>query len=282
MTDNADIDIDDILDDLDAQFNTEPVKNLPSGATAGRRASSSSLSSRRQARSSDLHKLEQAWISERTCPEILMFQTELIDLMMDRIHGQVEIIETESIMHGYDDDDDDHHHHHHVTTTSLSKKKFHDLNDGKNKFKLLLIETDLERIKFLIRGYVRARIHKIDKYYMHILQHENLITRLSSSERQYIKRYDHMLNKFYQSRILSSLPESLRSLTDKVAGMSMIEQPNLQSVVFVRVVQDVNVLDEPPGVVPPDMEDGLKKGQIYVLPYIHIRKLIEDGRAVFL
>lgn len=39
--------------------------------------------------SRDIHDLTQAWIAERTAPEILPFQTLIIERLMDRIRQQV-------------------------------------------------------------------------------------------------------------------------------------------------------------------------------------------------
>ena len=31
-------------------------------------------------------------------------------------------------------------------------------------FKLMLVQTEMERVKYLIRSYVRTRLHKVNKY----------------------------------------------------------------------------------------------------------------------
>lgn len=82
----------------------------------------------------NLQKLTEIWQAERIAPEILQFETELLDQVMERLRSQIEFIE----MH----------------TADLA-------TDKHMKLKLLLVETELERVKFLIRGYLRARIHKV-------------------------------------------------------------------------------------------------------------------------
>lgn len=56
------------------------------------------------------------------------------------------------------------------------------------KLKLLIVESELERVKFLIRGYLRMRLAKIDKYTLYIQQDEGLLKRLSTEEVQYMQR----------------------------------------------------------------------------------------------
>lgn len=56
------------------------------------------------------------------------------------------------------------------------------------KVKLLIVESELERIKFLVRGYLRSRLTKIDKYTLHIKQNEDQLNKLSEKEIQYMER----------------------------------------------------------------------------------------------
>jgi GINS complex subunit 4 len=74
-------------------------------------------------------------------------------------------------------------------------------------FKLMLVMTEMERVKFLIRSYVRTRLHKvrhtltgpwcticgadrqIEKYSLHIVNTPELHSLLSGAELQHAKRY---------------------------------------------------------------------------------------------
>lgn len=82
----------------------------------------------------DLQKLKQAWVSERTAPELLPFVQEIVDRVMGRIRKQIEYIEINS-----------------MNMTAAPDAKL----------KLLIVETDLERVKFVLRGYLRARLLKV-------------------------------------------------------------------------------------------------------------------------
>ncbi|KAK9454230.1 hypothetical protein V1511DRAFT_461114 [Dipodascopsis uninucleata] len=203
----------------------------------------------------DFERLVNVWQTERVCPDILQFQEELIETMMERIREQIEFIEEK-----------------------LTKDQM-----KHNKLQLLIIETDLERVKFLIRSYLRSRIHKasfslltihqIDRYHMYILSKPDVLTKLSSSETRYVQRYASQLKRYYDRRFLSSLPKSLQRLDDTAGGVKMIEAPDTSEVVFFKVLKDSNqsiTLGE-------DDTVTLEQGNIYVLPYNAIKRLVKDG-----
>ncbi|KAI9720575.1 MAG: GINS complex subunit [Candelaria pacifica] len=80
----------------------------------------------------DLQDLTRAWVAERVAPEILPWPEELMERMMDRIRQQIELVETQ--------------------TGNM---------DPKTNFTLIIIQTELERFKFLVRSFLRARISKV-------------------------------------------------------------------------------------------------------------------------
>lgn len=56
------------------------------------------------------------------------------------------------------------------------------------KVKLLIVESELERIKFLIRSYLRSRLTKIDKYTLYLKSDQEQLVKLSEKEVQYMER----------------------------------------------------------------------------------------------
>jgi GINS complex subunit 4 len=82
--------------------------------------------------SADIANLTTAWIAERSAPEILPFQKALLERLTDRIRQQIELVELE--------------------TGNL---------DPQANFRLILIQTELERVKYLVRAYLRIRMHKV-------------------------------------------------------------------------------------------------------------------------
>uniref|UniRef100_A0A8H7N9M9 GINS subunit domain-containing protein n=1 Tax=Bionectria ochroleuca TaxID=29856 RepID=A0A8H7N9M9_BIOOC len=84
----------------------------------------------------DLQSLTRLWVAERSAPELLEWPSGgLFERINDRIKAQIEKIE--------------------ILTGDM---------DPKTNFALIVIQTELERYKFLVRSYLRARIAKIDKH----------------------------------------------------------------------------------------------------------------------
>ncbi|KAK9446612.1 uncharacterized protein V1518DRAFT_423585 [Limtongia smithiae] len=244
MTDPKDIEIDDL------------IANLGRDPTATRRARNPHVADDHTlSKEHDLRHLIAVWTAERTCPDILPYENELMDKILQRIRDQVSTMEIES---------------------SEAPPAGDEGAGQARKLRLLLIESELERIKFLARGYLRARLHKIDKYATYILQSpDEHLSHLCASEIRYTTRRTQQLKEHYDVSFLSTLPSKLRRLDDDAGGLRMVDEPSLDDVVFVRVMQDLH------GVVTisEDEEIELKKGNIYALPYYLIRQHLALDKA---
>ncbi|KAF3911877.1 hypothetical protein AA313_de0209886 [Arthrobotrys entomopaga] len=194
--------------------------------------------------SKDYEDLLKWWINERAAPEILQYQDDLVERIMNRVRRQIETIEDQ--------------------TGNL---------DPRANFQLIIIQTELERVKFLIRSYLRTRIAKIDKHALHILSTPTLRHLLSPSEQTYLKTHQALLNELYLSSFLKNFPENLRRLDDSAGGISMVEEPDLDSAVFLRVVRDVDIEIAWEGgeTVP------MRAGDVYVIRYSAVKEAVKKG-----
>jgi GINS complex subunit 4 len=101
----------------------------------------------------DLQELSRAWVTERSAPEILPWPAGLMNRVLKRIGQQVGFLLQRPCTQG----------------TSLLKglRKIELVEeqtgnvDPKANFRLIIIQTELERFKFLVRSYLRARIAKV-------------------------------------------------------------------------------------------------------------------------
>lgn len=188
--------------------------------------------------------LTQAWVSERTSPELLPYNETLIDTTNSRLRAQIEMVEETEVI------------------------------DAKTNFRMVVIQTELERVKFLLRSYLRTRLSKIDKYALHCLRNPEIMTRLSSLERQYAEKHQGLLERHYQLTFLKDFPDSgnLRKLDDgAAAGLSMIDTPDLKSSVFCKVIRPI---EESIRLGPEKID--LEVGNIALLRYEAIRQYIYD------
>lgn len=223
------------------------LKDLERNVTDGR----SSKANQTQQKQEEYQQFVQAWISERTAPELLPYQQQLIDSILKRLREQIEIIELNSI--------------------ELES------SDADIKLKLLIIENEIERVNFLVRSYLRCRLSKIDKFSIYINNNLDEMEKLSHNELKYMNQHFKILLELYSHSFLDRLPEHLRSLDDTSGGISMISEPNFNKFVFIRVVSD-----KARPVRFGDHEIVLDKDDVHTVQYKFIKIQLEDGDVVLI
>ncbi|KAI0009117.1 GINS complex, Sld5 component [Xylariaceae sp. FL0662B] len=196
----------------------------------------------------DLQALTRAWVAERCSPELLYWPADgLFERINDRIKQQIEKVEE--------------------MTGDM---------DPKTNFALIVIQTELERFKYLVRSYLRARIAKIDKHTLHYLSTPELRARLSPTEQAYATRHQALLHNHYLSSFLSSFPPALQNLNDTAGNISMIDMPDLDTAVFIRLLKDTLVQGRGTDA---DGEMNGKNGDIVILRWSDAKPLVDSGLA---
>ncbi|KAH8727876.1 hypothetical protein GQ44DRAFT_769935 [Phaeosphaeriaceae sp. PMI808] len=192
----------------------------------------------------DLQELTRCWVAERIAPEILPWPSDLMERVLNRIRRQIELVEDQ--------------------TGDM---------DPKTNFKLIIIQTELERFKFLVRSFLRARIKKIDLHPLHIQTlHTASIDEpqplLSPPEYQYLTSHQSLLSSHYSSSFLSQFPASLQRLDDTTGGISMIDKPDEDKAVFVRALRDIGEIF----VEGTDKRFEVKRGDVWVVRWSAVKK----------
>ncbi|OAA73287.1 DNA replication complex GINS protein sld5 [Cordyceps fumosorosea ARSEF 2679] len=196
----------------------------------------------------DLQALTRRWIAERSAPELLAWPSDgLLERVNDQIKAQIERIEN--------------------MTGDM---------DPKTNFSLIVIQTELERYRFLVRSYLRARIAKIDKHTLHYLSTEEMRSRLSSTELAYATRHQALLHNHYLSSFLAAFPEKLQNLNDTAGNVSMIDSPDLDTAVFIRMLRDKDVHGRGTDA---DVTLSASNGDILILRWSNARQLVLDMDA---
>ena len=149
--------------------------------------------------------------------------------------------------------------------------------DPKTNFALIVIQTELERYRYLVRSYLRARIAKIDRHTLHYLSTDALRSRLSEMELAYATRHQALLHNHYLSSFLSSFPPGLQNLNDTAGGVTMIEIPDLESAVFIRLLRD-DVAVSARG-VDADDDARMRESDIVILRWADAKPLVDAGNA---
>lgn len=190
-----------------------------------------------------LKSLEEAWLNEKLSPEILPHKNEQVECMMEQILHMEENL-----------------------------KKL-----DKNDFRVSLHKLELDRIRYLITSYLRARIEKIETFTLKILEDENLKNpsekNLSPGECTYAKEYISNMNTHFKS-LFVGLPDRLQDLQTN----QIMIKPNLESHVFVRANENVQ------GVIVDDGENReeeitLDEKSQHILPYKAISDYVKAGKV---
>lgn len=147
--------------------------------------------------------------------------------------------------------------------------------DPKANFRLIIIQTELERFKFLVRSYVRARIAKIDAYALHHLTDPTTKANLSPNELQYATAHTTLLHQHYRSSFLGQFPSSLQRMDDSQGGVSMVEGPDTEKAVFVRGLRDVGEV----WVEGTDTAFELRRGDVVVVRWGAVKGVVDRGDA---
>ena len=168
--------------------------------------------------------------------------------------------------------------------------------DPKTNFALIVIQTELERYKFLVRSYLRARLAKvqshvylpcspaafltvyrqIDKHTLHYLSSQELRRRLSPTELAYATRHQALLHNHYLSSFLASFPQQLQNLNDTAGGVSMIDSPDLDTAVFIRMLRDRHVHGQGTDA---DNTLSAESGDVLIIRWSSAKPLVDEGDA---
>ncbi|THG97396.1 hypothetical protein EW026_g4591 [Hermanssonia centrifuga] len=113
------------------------------------------------AEETSLQQLIRHWTNERHAPDILPAQEHLLGRLLDHIRKQSDDVQ---LLRADPDSSEEEH------------------------FRIILVQTEVERVKFVIRSYIRTRIHKIEKYAQYISATPDMHERLSQGELEHAQR----------------------------------------------------------------------------------------------
>lgn len=204
-------------------------------------------------------QLIEAMLNERMAPDLLPYKAELMDHVLTEIQHQQQLL-----LDSYEYGDSN-------AEAGVISSDF--------KLQLMIIETNIERVAYLVRLYIRTRLAKIDNftiYYVNESAKEDTnpsLPLMSPSERSYMHKHFKILTQLYNTSFLKKLPPFLQLLDDTTGGENMIALPNLDQPVFIRVVCGQPIVLTLEG----DDELVLSKDGIYVVRYRLIKQYVEIG-----
>lgn len=195
-----------------------------------------------------LQQLIRHWMNERHSPDILPNEGELLAGLLDHIRSQSETVQL-------------------LRTDPSSSEEEH--------FRIMLVQTEVERVKFIVRSYLRTRLFKIEKFARYIMTNPEVQQRLSESEVEHARRFARLTDQHFYHSVLQSLPETQQTLDDQPPFVpSMVTEPDKARAVFVLARKDC-----PPVRLPDGTALDMRKGHISLTPYSVVEQLIARGEA---
>ncbi|RKO86464.1 hypothetical protein BDK51DRAFT_6509, partial [Blyttiomyces helicus] len=195
----------------------------------------------------DVQRLTQSWVNERCAPELLPFEDELVSDLREMLEARVRVLDIES------DDEPE---------------------SPEAAFLVIIYQQEMERIKYVLRSYLRTRLDKIQRYTRHLLQDRTARSCLSQEELTFASKFQGLLDRHFMNSCLDSLPPGLQTLNEE----AMVSKPDLESAVICRVKEDIGQLQLEGTPESIDMQ----RNNIYLLRYNAIRALLGQGKVELL
>ncbi|XP_020910916.1 DNA replication complex GINS protein SLD5 [Exaiptasia diaphana] len=153
------------------------------------------------------------------------------------------------------------------------------LNIKKGDIAGTLHKLEIDRIRFVLSSYLRTRLHKIEKHVIHILEQEAArdtqeCSKLSPEELQYAKEYTDNMEGLFKSLCLQHMPPNMQSIDRKKS----VPRPNLDSYVFLKILEDQEQVLVDPEEDPVDLE----KGAQHIMRYSAIAPLLTNDSVALL
>ncbi|XP_033375347.1 DNA replication complex GINS protein SLD5 [Parus major] len=187
----------------------------------------------------------EAWLNEKFAPELLESKPEVIECVVEQL---------------------DH------MEANLKRAKRGDL-------RVSVHHMEIERIRYVLSSYLRCRLVKIEKFFPHILEKEKSRAEgepsiLSPEEFAFAKEYMANTEAYLKNVALKHMPPNLQ----KVSLLKSVPKPNLDSFVFLRVLErQENILVEPETDEQREYAINLEEGSQHLMRYRTVAPLVASG-----
>lgn len=209
----------------------------------------------------DVGRLRQMWRDEKYAPELLPMDKVIIENVTEQLEFQEE---------------------------QMKNAKEEDLEESpeaadpdRAASENTIYERELDRLRYILRDYLRIRLWKLAEFPQHYLEPSNQMY-LSEAERIYVKGMWEAQEGLFKNRMLSALPPMKRRLDMKEDLLDLVRRPDLDRHVYIKVLQDIGFVisvsltpsTQASDATPRPQDLQLMPGRTYNLKYRHIRQLL--------
>jgi len=188
-------------------------------------------------------KLHTFWHQEKHCPELLEYDSDVVEQVKEQIEARQEWID--QLLED--------------TATAAG------LNAGEASVQHVLAtlaQVDLDRVKYVLANWMAQRLEKIEAHPLHMREK---VDHLSDAELDYLKEYGPLLEVHLRQTVLDHIPEAWQKLDEA----NMIDQPDYDGYHF-WLVNEVIEAEE-------DVEQD--EGSCLVAKYSAMREFMREGKV---
>jgi hypothetical protein len=189
-------------------------------------------------------KLHQLWHQEQHCPEILEYDSAVVEEIKAQMVERQEWIDTVGMMTTSQNDD-------------AGDMAVHTLFAN-------LAQVDLDRVKYVLACWMAERLAKIEAHPLHM---RDKVEHLSDLEVEYLKEYGSLLHEHLHQTVLDHIPQAWQRLDEP----NMIDQPDYNSYHFWLVNETIGV-----------DEVEQEEGTTLVAKYTAMRDFMRDNKVELL
>lgn len=184
-------------------------------------------------------KLHQFWHQEKHCPELLEYDTDMVEQIKLQMDARQEWIDQ-------------------------ALEGVANWNAGEASVQHLLAtlaQVDLDRLKYVLANWMAERLAKIEAHPLHMREK---VDHLSEAELEYLKEYGALLEDHLRQTVFDHIPEAWQRLDEG----NMIDQPDYDGYHF-WLVNEAFVAD--------DVEQ--EEGNCLVAKYSAMREFMREGKV---
>lgn len=135
-------------------------------------------------------------------------------------------------------------------------------NISDERFYLNIERMEVERVKYMLKSYLRSRIIKIEKNLLYIIEKDKA-SLLSQAEMEYSWQLYEAKKDHYKKEFFGNISNKLNMMADGTdIPDNMITQPNLQNFIFVRFLNSYQKYT-----IMGHIDIEIKEDNVYFLPY---------------
>lgn len=135
---------------------------------------------------------------------------------------------------------------------------------------------ELERIKFTLKSYLRARLAKVERHLLYIVEKDQSEL-LSQAEKMFAFNLYEARKTHFEQSFFEKIPRKLNIMEEEPVNDRYITQPNLEEFVFIRMLVTISAY-----AYSEDIEVQLLENNVYFMPYSGIREFLQEGKAELL